>query len=249
MRPFRKVIPGALLIMVLAGLSACGKNATPVGTSSPPAPSAPTAAATASPSPTAAAPAKTTRAPETVVSSRVTFPWHWPNDVTKPANIQHTYAVPPLPEVIAIRAGDHPGAPAERADNRMSFTFTSAFPSYQIQFVRALVTDPAGRVIPLAGDGVLKVTFRQAQAHTPGGQPSIVSQPPAHLGYSQMVSWAPAGDFEGVLTYGIGIAWPVSHSNPQLGVRATEVEKVTGHGQHRYIVAIDVDASSAGSQR
>jgi hypothetical protein len=110
MKPFRKVIPGALLIMVLAGLSACGKNATPVGTSSPAAPSAPTAAAAAPPSPTAAAPAK------------------------------------------------------------------------------------------------------------------------------------------GVLTCGIGIAWPVSHSNPQLAVRATEVEKVTNHGQHRYIVAIDVDASSAGSQ-
>ena len=37
-------------------------------------------------------------------------------------------------------------------------------------------------------------------------------------------------------------------SNPQLAVRATEVEKVTNHGQHRYIVAIDVDASSPASQ-
>jgi hypothetical protein len=105
-----------------------------------------------------------------------------------------------------------------------------------------------GRVIPLAGDGVLGVTFRQAQAHTSSGQPSMVSQPPAHLGYSRMVCWAPAGDFEGVLTYGIGIAWPVRHSNPQLAVRTTEVEKVTDHGQHRYIVAIDVDTSSASSQ-
>jgi hypothetical protein len=130
----------------------------------------------------------------------------------------------------------------------MSFTFTSAFPSYRIQFVRALLTDPGGRVIPLAGHGVLKVTFRQAQAHTPSGQPSIVSQPPAYLAYSRMVCWAPAGDFEGVLTYGIGIAWPVRHSNPQIAVRAMEVEKVTDRGQHRYIVAIDVDATSAGSQ-
>jgi hypothetical protein len=51
------------------------------------------------------------------------------------------------------------------------------------------------------------------------------------------------GDFEGVVTYGIGIAWPVPHSNPQFAVRATGVEKGTAQGQHVYIVAIDVDAT------
>ena len=53
-----------------------------------------------------------------------------------------------------------------------------------------------------------------------------------------MASWAPAGDFEGVVTYGIGIAWPNPQSNPQVGVRAIEVERVTASGQHRYLVAI-----------
>jgi len=65
-----------------------------------------------------------------------------------------------------------------------------AFPSYQVQIASTLVGDPSGRPIPLAGDGVLTVTFRQAQAHTASGAPSVVTQPPARLGLSRMVSWA-----------------------------------------------------------
>jgi hypothetical protein len=57
------------------------------------------------------------------------------------------------------------------------------------------------------------------------------------------VSWAQAGDFEGGLTYGIGIAWPNPLSNPQFAVRAVEVGKATAQGQHRYVVAIDIDAT------
>jgi hypothetical protein len=184
-----------------------------------------------------------------VLSSRVAYPWHWPNDAGRPATIQHSYPVPPLPRVLAIGAGDHPAGTGERPCNRMSFTFSSAFPSYHIQFASRLVGDPSGRAIPLAGNGVLTVTFRRAQAHTASGAPSVVAQPPARLGFSRMVSWAPAGDFEGVVTYGIGIAWPNPHSNPQFAVRAIEVEKVTAGGQHRYIVAIDIDATPAGGQQ
>ncbi len=59
-----------------------------------------------------------------------------------------------------------------------------------------------------------------------------------------MADFAQGGDFEGVLTYGIGITQPVPESNPQFGVRAYEVETVTAGGQHHYTVAIDVDASN-----
>ena len=178
-----------------------------------------------------------------MLASRVAYQWHWPNDVSRPGDVGHTYQVPPVPELIAIAAGSHPRSAGERPYNRMSFTFTTAFPSYQFEFVNSLVADPSGRTVPLQGLGVLKVTFREAQAHTASGGSSIVSQPPAHLGYSRMVSWAPAGDFEGVLTYGIGITWPNPHSNPQFAVRATEVEVLTASGQHHYVVAIDVDAT------
>jgi hypothetical protein len=217
MRPIRSIIPG-ILLLPLTALAACGQSSSPRPSTQP-------------------APAGR------VVSARVAYPWHWPNDTSQPATIQHHYPVPPLPELVAIGAGDHPATTAERWYNRMTFAFSSAFPSYQIRFGTTLVGDPSGRTIPLAGDGVLQVTFRQAQAHTAAGSPSVQAQPPAHLGYRRMTAWAPAGDNEGVLSYGIGISWPDKPATPHFAVRAVEIEKVTAQGQHRYIVAIDIDAT------
>ena len=149
-----------------------------------------------------------------MVSSTVSYPWHWPNDVNQPGQVQHSYPVPPLPRLIAIGAGSHPAQQGERAYDRMSFTFTTAFPGYQFTFTKALVADPSGKPVKLAGNGVLKVTFRLAQAHTASGRSSIAVQPPAQLGLSRMASWAQAGDFEGVVTFGIGVTWPSSAVEP-----------------------------------
>ncbi len=97
----------------------------------------------------------------------------------------------------------------------------------------------------LDGQDVLKIVFTQAQAHTADGtRSSVISQPAPRIGYQRMAGYAQGGAFEGVLTYGIGINRPVLHSNPQFPVRAYEVETVTPSGQHRYTVAIDIDASS-----
>jgi hypothetical protein len=248
MKQDRKTCAVALLWFTLAltALAGCGGgNAHPgaAASAAPPASGSPTAPAP-SLSPTTAAPAAR------VVSTRVTYPWHWqwPNDMNQPASVQHTYPVPPMPLLIAIRAGHHPRDSGARAYDRMSFTFTTAFPSYQFQFVSALLADPSGRPVAVAGTDVLKVTFREAQAHTAAGGTSVASQPPAHLGLTRMTSWAPAGDFEGVLTYGIGVTRPIPHSNAQLALRATEVEEVTPQGQHRYVVAIDVGTTAQAGQ-
>jgi hypothetical protein len=233
----------ALTVLIPGALAGCGPSSAPAGPTAPPsptgsaaAPSSPAASPTASPT----APAPTTR----VVSFRVSYPWHWPNDVNQPGQVQHSYPVPPLPRLIAIGAGSHPAQQGERAYNRMSFTFTTAFPGYQFSFAKALVADPSGKPVKLAGNGVLKITFHQAQAHTVSGRSSIAVQPPAQLGLSRMASWAQAGDFEGVVTIGIGVTWPNPQSNPQIPVRATEVEKVTAQGRHLYVVAIDIDAAA-----
>jgi hypothetical protein len=233
----------AIAVLVAGALAACGSSA-PAGPAAPPSPSG-SAAAPSSPAPSSPAPLSPAPAPTaTVVSSTVSYPWHWPNDVNQPGRVQHSYPVPPLPRLIAIAAGSHPAQQGERAYDRMSFTFTTAFPSYQFSFTKALVADPSGKPVKLAGNGVLKVTFRLAQAHTASGRSSVAVQPPAQLGLNRMASWAQAGDFEGVITFGIGVTWPSSQSNPQIPVRATEVEKVTVQGRHLYVVAIDIDATS-----
>jgi len=238
-RALALVIP----VLVLGALAGCGSSA-PSGAAAPPSPSG-SPAAPSSPAPvTTASPTPTPPAPTpTVVSSRVSYPWHWPNDVNRPGQVQHSYPVPPVPRLIAIGTGSHSAENGERPYDRMSFTFTTAFPGYQFTFTKALVADPSGKPVKLAGNSVLKVTFRLAQAHTASGRSSVISKPPAQLGLNRMVSWAPAGDFEGVVTVGIGISWPSTQSNPQIPVRATELEKVTAQGQHLFVVAIDIDAT------
>jgi len=243
---------GAVLLAVaaaMAGLAACGHTAPPPGSAAPtPSASGHIATAPAAKPPATPVPggrSLATAPADRVISSGVSYPWHWPNDAGHPGSVGHSGNVPPVPKLVAISAGDHPRDPGEKYPyNRLSFTFTRGFPSYRFSFGKALVGDASGQTIPLAGKGVLHVTFHQAQAHTAGGGPSVASQPPGHLGLSRMVAWAPAGDFEGVLSYGIGVDWPATHANPQLPVRTVEVEKVTSQGQHLYIVAFDINAGS-----
>jgi hypothetical protein len=58
---------------------------------------------------------------------------------------------------------------------------------------------------------------------------------------TRLASYAQAGDFEGYLTYGLGIAWPMPQSNPQIRMRVSELTYVNGP-DHRYVIAFDVDA-------
>jgi len=129
-----------------------------------------------------------------VVSSRLAYPWHWPNDVTVPGRVTHAAAVPPVPELVQIKAGAHSAEAGERPFNRMSFTFTTAFPGYRFEFAGQLVSDPGGKVVPLGGQGVLKIVFTQAQAHTAGGtRSSVISQPGPRIGYQRMAGYAQGG--------------------------------------------------------
>ena len=156
----------------------------------------------------------------------------------------HSYPVPPMPKLVPISVGYHPEEHGQLPHSRMSFTFTRAFPGYHFEWVTQLVSDASGKVVPLAGTDVLKVVFDQAQAHSADGTRStIVSQPGRPIGYQSMTDYAQAGDYEGVLTYGIGSTRAVPLSNPQTYVRAYEVEVVTAAGQHRYVVAIDINAA------
>lgn len=242
-------VPVTFTAVLLAALTACGGTAGQPAAG--PAPSASAAApalsrsAAASQAPAPGQPGPGTSAPARVLSSRLAYPWHWPNDVITPGRVTHATAVPPVPELVRIAVGNHLAGPAERPFNRMSFTFTTAFPSYRFEFAGQLVSDPGGKVIQLGGQGVLKIVFTQAQAHTADGtRSSVASQPAPLIGYQRMAGYAQGGDFEGVLTYGIGISWPAGHANPQFAVRAYEVHTVTAGGQHLYTVAIDIDASN-----
>ncbi|HEX2356214.1 MAG TPA: hypothetical protein VHI50_07100 [Micromonosporaceae bacterium] len=230
-----------VLILPLLAAGACARAADPAAVATPPAgvaggvgSSAPAAASSApAVSPTAAAgPA--------VVSHRQTYGWGVPSNAVL---IAHTVSVPiapppapPLPYLEAIGAGDHPeGDPAYA---RMTFTFRGAFPSYRFGYVREVLSEGSGERVALSGNAFLQVRFSQAQAHDEAGGSSVERSPAPRLGLGPLVSYGFGGDFEGYLTYGLGLrVAPDSDQAPR--IRTGELVRGTG-ADRQYVVYVDV---------
>ncbi|HSO92317.1 MAG TPA: hypothetical protein VLR70_14320 [Arthrobacter sp.] len=254
---------GLGMLALLLALTACTPSTPQPGVTSPsaatatataPATSTPVpATSTAAPSASATAPADSdeTAPPHSgdrVISSRITHDWAWPGP-GRPFRTTHEYPVPlapppaePLPALYAIGAWSHP---AETPPfDQMSFRFTGAFPGYDIEFVPELFADASGLPVPMPGTGaILKVVFRDAQAHTADGTASTITrQPGPAIGYPALTSYTRTGDFEGVLSYGIGVGRP-RDTIPETRVRVYEVEKIE-RGQRVYVIAVQLDATS-----
>jgi hypothetical protein len=101
----------------------------------------------------------------------------------------------------AVRTGEHSGY------DQVVFQFSGMLPGYTIQRVQAVYSDPKGTPVPLAGQSYLRVVFHGTSAACP--------QPPhqTYIGpsvltpyYPQLLTVTAAGDFEGVLSFGVGLA-------------------------------------------
>ena len=154
MKSVRTAVAAAALsiAVVPVTLAGCGSQpaapaATPSSTPTATAPVSPatTPAPTQTPGPGATSPAPSIR----VISSRLAYPWHWPNEPARPGRVVHSYPVPPMPELVQISVGHHPEEHGQLPYSRMSFTFTRAFPSYHFEWVTQLVSDASGKVVPL----------------------------------------------------------------------------------------------------
>ena len=135
--------------------------------------------------------------------------------------------------------GAHPTGEGRPYD-QISFRFKGAFPGYELEYVPQLTQDGSGATIPMAdASGILRIRFNPAQAHTEDGTAStIVSAPPPTVGYPAIGGYADAGDFEGYVTYGVGVGRAGGPAQTQ--VRVIEVEKIE-QGQHLFVVAVQVD--------
>jgi hypothetical protein len=187
-----KRVPVFAFAAGLAVLAGCGT--TPVGQpSSPSSPRTPPASAPASSKPapsgtSASAPGSGTPAPSygTPAPSRA-------------CAAAGTY-------LTAIRMGQHAGF------DRVVFEFSGGMPAYQASVVTAVYSDAKGDVVPLAGQVPLRVVFRGATAWCPepaGGTyagPSVLTPY-----YPRLLVVSAAGDFEQVLSFGIGLAAPGSY--------------------------------------
>jgi hypothetical protein len=99
---------------------------------------------------------------------------------------------------VQIRAGHHPGF------DRIVFEFKGGLPSsHRVQYVDRLVGDASGLPVPIAGRAILQVRFAPARAHDAAGS---TVRPRQAFALPNIMSSVRAGDFEGVTSYGIGLA-------------------------------------------
>lgn len=108
-------------------------------------------------------------------------------------------AAPPVATIVGIRAAHHPGF------DRFVLEFdTPGAPASTVAFVPALVGDFSGQRVPVPGRAVIRVQVQGAQAHREGGESTVMLDQAFAL--PNVMSVRGAGDFEAVVTMGIGLA-------------------------------------------
>lgn len=152
---------------------------------------------------------------ETVATSLTTEP------------ISHAADTPEQALLRRVRAGRN------KDFDRLVFDFDGPVPGVDVQYVRELIEDGSGNPIPLRGRAVVQVVMQPAVAHHEDGTPSVTGPLPDVTGFAAFRQVADAGDFEGVLTWGIGVS-------ARTGLRAT---RLTGPSR----VAVDVVHAEPGT--
>ena len=102
-----------------------------------------------------------------------------------------------LSTLVQIRAAHHPGF------DRVVFRFEGRVPPSRVRYVNRLIGDPSGLAVPVPGRALLQVTMRDARAHDAGGT-TVSHRNTFRL--PNAMSIIRSGDFEGVVTYGIGLS-------------------------------------------
>jgi hypothetical protein len=180
----------------------------------------------------AAPPADEPVAPE--AAHRVSYDWAVPSDQV---TIPHPAAMP-VPYLVAIDVGDHPEGSTPY--QRISFSFREGFPEYNLQYVRSVLGEGTGTPIALQGNTFLRVGFVHAQAHDDAGASTLETAPGPTIGFTNLKSYGSAGDFEGHVTYGLGIQ-VAPDSDQILPVRAGELTRTDGSSGTYYVVYVDLE--------
>jgi len=91
--------------------------------------------------------------------------------------------------------------------DRVVFQFSGGRPAVTTQRVATVYADPKGTPVPLAGQSYLHVVFRGASGVCPSSAQRTWTGPSVLAPYyPQLLTVSAAGDFEGYLSFGIGLA-------------------------------------------
>jgi hypothetical protein len=114
-------------------------------------------------------------------------------------------AAPRTPTLVAVNASHSNGL------DRVVFRFRGPLPQVRTGYVDRLIADGSGRPVRVAGRAILQVRFEPARAHTESGAATNAPRRRA-FNLPNVVTAVRSGDFEGVTTYGIGLARRASYT-------------------------------------
>ena len=115
------------------------------------------------------------------------------------ATLERTRHPRPAPELVSV------GTARRAGYDRVLFTFRGAMPGYRVGYA-ATVRDEADRPLALRGDTYLTVAFTPALAHRPDGAPTFQGGGTITTDYPDLQQVRFAGDFEGRVAFGVGVA-------------------------------------------
>lgn len=170
---------GLLIIAGLTGLAGCGTT------------QAVSPGAAKSPAPASSTPAPRTTAPSPSPTDKPTVT---PGGTSRACSQPGSY-------LTSVRVGEHDGY------DRVVFQFSGGLPAVTANRVPAVYADPRGTPVPLAGQSYLHVVFHGASAVCQQRQQPTWTGPSVLTPYyPQLLVVSAAGDFEGYLSFGIGLA-------------------------------------------
>lgn len=188
----RRLPVATLWLVLVAGLlaaAACGGGQSTVGTPTP------TTQATGSP----------------VLSAS---PQATPFQGTRgPVESEGTVPVPPGALLADVRAARQDGV------DRVVFEFEVGLPGYRIQYVQPpILADPSGQPVQIQGNAFLQVTLHVAAGHDPStGSPTYSGPLDMTPGLPSLLEVRQTGDFEGYLTWVLGLAQEADFRVSELG--------------------------------
>jgi hypothetical protein len=120
------------------------------------------------------------------------------------------FGLPPF--TTAPKSASGSGGQVQLSDNRTGchatfdrFAFNARFgtPSYDVRYVRKIVADGSGNTVHLLGSKRIRVIIRDARGHTQGGTNLLKNVDTPRCPNLRQVKVA--GDFEGIVTFGLGL--------------------------------------------